>query len=350
MHNVETMAWTGMTPWHGLGVEVAGNLTPAEIAEAAGINWTLEKRPCFTLDNAGQFMNIPDRFALSRMTDGRVLDTVGKLYKPVQPVEAIEFFQKFVAAGDMTMETAGSLDGGRRIWALAKIKDGGITLKGGDQIDGYLLLCSPNIQGEAFTVKYTKVRVVCENTIVLALNGKGAYWRMSHTKEFNQNMKDAAAEALGLAAEKASIFNETASFLADSKIREQQRLIEYVAALSGSKVLDSAIEEAEGEATGSVLDSIMLATETSQTVRAVRDTDLNKIGRTILESILTSPGSDLPSARNTWWGAVNGVTHAVDHQLGRTADSRLNSAWFGQRALLKNKAVELAVQYAVNNN
>ena len=124
-------------------------------------------------------------------------------------------------------------------------------------------------------------------------------------------------------------------------------MIDYVGALSGSKVLDNMIEESEATADGSVLDAILASAETTQIQRNMKSNDLNRVGKTILDAILDSPGSDLPSARGTWWGALNGVTYAVDHQLGKSEDTRLTSAWFGQRASLKQHALNLAYDYAV---
>ncbi len=347
-HLVETMAYAGAAPWHKLGVPVDGTLTPEEMAIAAGIDWLVEKRALFVRNDNGGFAEVPDAFGLTRATDGKVLDVVGRLYKPVQNLAALDFFKRFTAAGDMTMETAGSLDGGRRIWGLAAIGQG-FTLVGGDRVEGYLLLCSPHRQGEAFTVKLTAVRVVCNNTLTRAINGGGAAWRMSHVHAFDENAKAAAIETLGLAKNHLTDLADKAQFLSESRVREQQHLIEYVATLSGSKILEEIAEEAEATENGNRLDAVIAASVAGETVRAVRETDLNRVGRTILESILTSPGSELESARGTWWGAVNGVTHAVDHVIGRTDDSRLTSAWFGDRANLKQQAVELAVDYASKN-
>lgn len=347
-HLVETMAWAGKKPWHKLGAEVSNDLTPEEMAQAAGIDWLVEKRPIFIQTNDGGFIAVPDQFGLTRATDDKVLDVVGRLYKPVQNVEALDFFKRFVQAGDMTMETAGSLDGGRRIWGLAAIQDG-FTLSGGDRVEGYLLLCSPHKQGEAFTVKLTSVRVVCNNTLTASLNGGGASWRMSHVYNFDQNMRDAATVALGLARDRMIEFRDKAEFLSEARVRESQHLIEYVATLSGSKILETAVEESEALNGGSVLDAVIASSNGASITREIRETDLNRAGRQILESILTSPGADLPSARGTWWGALNGVTHAVDHVIGRNDDTRLTSAWFGDRATLKQQAVELAVEYAGRN-
>lgn len=362
-HEVETMAYVnqgaGDNPWWNrdglrgnadgtvaIGHPVTNDMSPEEIAVAAGIDWTVDKLPVFNQWD-GNFMQVPDRYNLTRMSDGRVLDVVGKLFKCTQNLDAVRFFSDFVKAGDMTMNTCGSLRGGQRIWALAKINEG-FTLVGGDRVEGYLLLSLPHKQGEAITVKLTKVRVVCRNTEIAALNGWGSAWRMSHVHEFDGDMQQAAKEALGLAKQKVQEDALVAGMLSETRIREQEKLIEYVAKVSGSELLEDIIDQTEQSAMDSrdILDAAISATNSATLARAFRTTDLNAVGRKVLESILTSPGSDMPSARGTWWGALNGVTHATDHVLGKESDTRFDSAWFGPRAALKTKAAEMAVQYA----
>ena len=342
-HLVETMAYTGAKPWHGLGVPVPAGLTPAEIATLAGLDWTVEKRSLFGVGDDGDVTDIPDHFALVRTSDGKYLDVVGSRYTPTQNLDALDFFQRFTAAGDMSMETAGSLADGRRIWGLASLRDG-FTLRGGDRVDGYLLLCSPHIQGEAFTVKLTGVRVVCNNTLTCALRGTGPAFRMSHLFAFDEVRKEAACEVLGLAPGRLREYQQKAELLSKATA-EYQRVVEYVAQLSGSKVLD-AVVDADSAPEGSALDAVIDATEGAALVQGFRETDLNRAGKLILDAVINAPGADLESSRGTWWGALNGVTYAADHSLGRSADSRLASAWFGPRAALKAQALDLAVQYA----
>jgi phage/plasmid-like protein (TIGR03299 family) len=346
-HLVETMAYAGATPWHGLGVPVGTDLTPLEIAMAAGIDWPVEKQMLFAVNGAGTVIDVPGNFALVRVTDGKVLDVVGSRYTPTQNLDAIAFFRRFTEEGSMAMETAGSLEGGRRIWALAKIGDG-YTLAGGDRVEGYLLLCSPHIMGEAFTVKLTLVRVVCHNTMNRALRAGGPAYRMSHLYEFDAARQDAACVALGLATKELRAIEAQSKVLAAAPA-EYQQVVEYVAQLSGSSILETAIAEADACNGGSVLDSVIAAHAGAELVRGIKEANLNSVGKTILDSILSSPGSDLESANGTWWGALSGVTHAADYKLGRTDDSRLTSAWFGPRAQLKSSALNLAVEYASGN-
>src|SRR5690242_4018322 len=109
-HEVETMAWANQVPWHGLGVEVPADVTVDEMLVKAGLNWEVERIPIMTADDGA---TIPDQYAIRRATDKRVYDVVSDRWRPVQNREILEFFREWTAAGDATIETAGSLRGGK---------------------------------------------------------------------------------------------------------------------------------------------------------------------------------------------------------------------------------------------
>ena len=136
---IETMAYAGRVPWHGLGVEVENNLNPQEMLDAANLNWSVEKQDLVT--SAG--IQVPGKKALVRTSDNLLLDVIGTDWNPVQNTEAFEFFNDFVSNGDMEMHTAGSLDDGRMVWALAKVNDG-FELFNGDTVESYLLFSNPH--------------------------------------------------------------------------------------------------------------------------------------------------------------------------------------------------------------
>ena len=115
-HMVETMAYAGELPWHGLGVKVIDDLSPEQMMQKAGVDWKVEKQALVT--TAGS--KVKSKQALVRTSDGSVLDVVGKGWNPVQNAEAFNFFEEYVRAGDMKMHTAGSLNDGKMVWALAK--------------------------------------------------------------------------------------------------------------------------------------------------------------------------------------------------------------------------------------
>lgn len=317
-HEVETMAWTGEVPWHGLGFKVAGNLTPAEMQAAAKLDWTVSKQPLVLANNTA--IKVPNRFALVRDSDNQVLSVVGSSYKPVQNAVAVEFFAKFVKAGKVTMETMGSLHHGRYVWALAKIKKD-FKVGKGDQVDGYILLCSPFLHGMAMIIQTTGIRVVCWNTLNFALGrnlkGHDEAFRMPHMLEFDETMMEKAAQAVGLATKQMELYEGGAKRLASKRVKPEQVELYF------NEVLQFDPKEAVKLKDGSIREPKMLL--------RFRD------------AIMHAPGQNLATAEGTWWGAFNAVTATVDHVAGRVRDTALASAWVGYTADMKRRAFDLAL-------
>ena len=159
-----SMAYVGETPWHGLGVRLPDEVAPYQMMEAAGLDWAVEKQALVTAEGAA----VTEKEALVRTSDNKVLDIVGKNWNPVQNEEAFNFFNDFCATGGMSMHTAGSLKGGQVVWALAKVNDS-FELFGGDKVESYLLFSNPHKFGQAIDVRFTPIRVVCNNTLTLSL-------------------------------------------------------------------------------------------------------------------------------------------------------------------------------------
>ena len=133
-HEVETMAYAGELPWHGLGTKVSNELTPAMMLEKAGLDWTVDEIPSFVEHNGTQ---IPTgQKSLVRSSDSKILTNVGEGWHPVQNQDAFGFFNEFVLSGDMEMHTAGSLKGGQMVWALAKVKES-FDIFGEDTIESF---------------------------------------------------------------------------------------------------------------------------------------------------------------------------------------------------------------------
>lgn len=322
---VESMAYANEVPWHGLGEKVAGNLTPEQILKKAKLDWSVSKRPVYL--EGGKL--IKGEYALVRDTDDRVLSMVGSTFKPVQNIEAMSFFKKFVEAGHMTMETAGSLHGGRYIWGLANIAKG-FTLPGGDKVEGYLLVSSPHVFGKSMIIQFTPIRVVCWNTLSMALGsslkGQANAFRMPHTTEFNEDIKKKAEVALGLATDQMDEFKQAAEALSQAKAKDDE-VREYF-----FKVLK--LDE----------DEFQDANEKGKKNKdKKKEPQLVKKFQAALEY---SPGHDLRTANGTWWGALNAVTYVADHQLGRTPDLKLKNAWLGRGARMKVRALNLALDEA----
>lgn len=314
-HEVETMAYSNVeVPWHGLGVAVEPDLTPNEMLTKAGLDWTVSYQKLRTENG----VRVKSHRALVRDSDNRVLDIIGPNYTPTQNSEAAEFFKKFTDAGKMTMETAGSLRHGERVFFLARLQEG-FTLAGGDEVRGYLLLCSPHKFGKALTAMFTPVRVVCQNTLTMALASGSKRFSMPHIKVFDAEVMKAAEQALGITHELMTDFQEKAAFL--SKVPYDTISVQrYIATLFQPETLAEVANDRE------------LHDEFKQTAKLVFD------------SLETQPGADM--SKGSWWTALNAVTHVVDHKLGRVRDNALYNAWFGQQGALKRRAVDTAVEFA----
>lgn len=320
-HLVETMAYANEVPWHGLGTQVADSLTPDEMVTAAGLDWTVSRRPIFTTQAAGEVnptegtLGVSDYAMLVRDSDNKVLGPCGKNYLPIQNKQVFTFFDKFVKAGAMKMETAGSLDGGRQVWGLAAMNKG-FALPGDDQVKGYLLISQPHVWGKSLNIMFTPIRVVCNNTLTQALGQTGERFTMPHIHEFDDDIIKKAENALGLATHQLDAFKQTSEFLAKIQYKEAE-VSKYIATLfSPALAQESEIDR-------------------SLWSRSAED---------VFQCIHTQPGAAM--SEGSWWSALNAVTYYVDHKAGRDRDASLQSAWFGPRAALKRKALNLAVEFA----
>jgi phage/plasmid-like protein (TIGR03299 family) len=323
-HEVETMAYANEVPWHGLGTPVSADLTPAQMLQAAQLDWRVEKKALFVDELDTQ---INSHYALVRNTDHRILGICGNEYTPTQNQEVFEFFDKFCKAGDMKMETAGSLHGGKRVWGLAKI-NGGFMLGGKDEVEGYILLDNPHIWGKSLQILFTPIRVVCNNTLTAALrnnHNQENTFRMSHDRAFDDQIKQQAAEKVGLAMKALDVFKDKSEFLA-SKRAKDQKVLEFFSKLVNPTLFQTAQEQSE--------DGL------------VNRADLGRVVNRLYELVDTQPGADLKTSAGTWWGAFNAVTYYYDHVAGNDQDKRLTSAWFGSAANRKREALELAVEFA----
>ena len=334
------MAWAGDKPWHGLGVEVDGNLTPLQMQQAAQLDWTVSKRPSYTLDapewneDVG-LIQAENTFHIVRDSDNRILSHCGRDYIPIQNEDVFKFFKRFTEAGHMTMETAGSLKDGGEIWGLAKIAED-FALAGDDLIKGYLLINQPHIVGKSMTIKLTPIRVVCNNTLTMALQQGGtASFRMPHVKEFGDDVIQAAENALGLSASAMTEFRKNATLLSQTKAKHSD-VLDYVGQIYQPLMIAEYRKEQLLRSEGKLIGM----------QEPLKD-KLNKFPSLVMDALDQSPGAQLKSAKGTWWGALNAVTYVEDHlRESQTPGNALHSAWFGAAAHRKSQALSLAVQRA----
>ena len=313
-HEVETMAYAGEVPWHGLGVPVSNDLTPAQMMKKAGLDWTVEQIDSYV--QVGDKKVPTGMKALVRSSDNKVLTNIGQVWNPVQNEDAFNFFSEYVLKGDMEMHTAGSLKGGQLVWALAKVKES-FDLFGGDTIESYLLFSNPHKYGFSIDVRFTPIRVVCNNTLSLSLEAKAERSvKVGHRTEFNA---DEVKKALGIASAKLSQYKEMAEFLG-SKRYNIDNLIEYYNTVF-PRTADKRVQNQE------------LSVET-----------LSKNAKAAFDAIELQPGAKY--AEGSWWQAFNSVTYVTDHLQGRNPDNRLYSSWFGGNQIRKRDALKTALEFA----
>lgn len=318
-------AFVGEPGWHGLGNELPEGADLDTWATVAGLAHTVEaaeslyRIPGPDADKPGKgakLLKHDGRVTLYRSDTGDALANVSDDYRIVQPRAVLEFYRDLVdASGMFTLETAGSLHGGRKVWALAKSKLE-LSIGAADIVLPYLFLATSYDGSMATTGKFTTVRVVCQNTLNMADRGSGAAVRVPHSTDFDP---EAVKAELGLIESRAAAFEAKARAMAELELAPADALDFFAATLGGEP----------GRVDVPELD------------------DLPKQRRARIEATadawISGPGAELKGARGTLWGAVNAVTFMVDHEgTGRTAESRFSSAQFGPGAMRKAAAWELA--------
>lgn len=274
---VETMMYTREKPWHGLGTMVAEAPTSADALRLAGLDWTVEQRPVF-LENAA--VPVPNYKANVRDMDGKVLGIVTDRYQVVQNAEAFSWTDELIG-GDVRYETAGSLREGKKIWLLAKMPTAKVA---GDDVEPYLCFSNTHDGSGAVKVCMTPVRVVCANTLNIALNSAKRSWAMKHVGDMTAKL-DEARRTLELADRYMMHLDGAALQLANVTVTDE-RLEKILNEMFPLK--DNATERQKN------------------TVKAVKD-----------EFMICYFMPDLAKFRGTGWGVVNAMADMVDHSKPR---------------------------------
>lgn len=313
-HLVESMAYVGQTPWHGLGHQLPAQ-QPIEVwAQQAGMDWEIRETPVRfitgTAGNLGAIESFPDNKVLFRSDTNAPLSVVSQRYQVVQPREILEFYRDLTEISGFELETAGILKGGRKFWALARTGQSG-TLKGKDVSRGYVLLATACDGTLATTAQFTSIRVVCNNTLAIALGKNDGAVKVPHSTRFDA---EAVKKQLGISVSGWKTFMDSMKALSERKMKnaEAQRFF--------LQVFTDAGNSRQGATNESAMAKSLSLYE----------------GR--------GKGSTLPSAQGTAYGLLNAVTEFVDHERrARSTDYRLDSAWFGQGAAIKERALKQAL-------
>jgi len=328
------MAFAGELPWHGLGQRVNPDASIQEWLQAAGLDWSVETATVqYKATNEDRLRSFGDKRVLYRSDSGAALGVASDGYKPHQNAELLEFFRDLTGDNGYKIHTVGALNGGRRIWVMAK-NGHEVEAAPGDRVRGNLLLATSHDGTLSTHGLYTAIRVVCANTLALALSrdGKSAS-KQKHSRRFDPaTMK----QALGLVDAAFAEFGKNAQALANKPISiDQARDILNALFKSAAKINDSnkAVIAKGAESFADLMQAPVAIADEPREHRAV--------GKVMDLFQGAGLGANHAGSAGTAWGLVNAVTQYVDHSQGRTADTRMNSAWFGQGAEVKQSAFEM---------
>ena len=330
-HLVESMAYVGDTPWHGLGNQLPQK-QPIEVwAQAAGMDWHIKESPVhFSIENihnASMFGTFEDQKVLYRSDSNQALSVVSSRYQVVQPLEVLEFYRDLTEYAGFELETAGVLKGGRKFWALAKTGHS-TALKGNDVVNGYLLLAT-SCDGSLATIAMpTTVRVVCNNTLSIAVNNSENAVKVSHRSVFDA---DAVKQRLGVAV------SHWDQFMYEMKVLSERK----VSTKEANAYFETLLTQTTPQSTESTPSGLRLLKPSTKPIipneRAYKKLQAMYGGQ--------GRGAELTAAKNTAWGLLCAVTEFVDHERqARSTENRLDSAWFGNGAQMKQQALSQALQ------
>lgn len=309
--------FVGEPAWHRLGkVFDEGTILDIPTAiEAAGLNWDVRLQPLHMIYDGDQ-MPVPG-YATVRDSDKSVLGVVGPTYKPLQNRDAFNWFQPFLDARAATLEAAGSLRGGKRVWILARLNRDPIEVVPGDEVRKYVLLSNGHDGTLAIRAGFPSVRVVCANTLAEAHGSSASkLLRVRHTANAVKTL-DEVREVMNLADREFAATADQYRSLARKGVNVSD-LKTFVRKVFEPKVLltDAPEEERNERLLGKII-------------------PLFEQGR----------GNDMPGVAGTMWAAYNAVNEYLGYERGNEAN-RLDSMWFGDSARLNERAFKVALQMA----
>ncbi|WP_016832102.1 DUF932 domain-containing protein [Herbaspirillum lusitanum] len=311
-HLISSMAYTNAPPWHGLGNRLTEKQPIDVWAKQAGMDWKIRQSPVYYNSQHHTGVLYPEHQVLFRSDTEQALSVVSNRYQIVQPREILEFYRDLTEAGGFEMETAGVLKGGRKVWALAKTNQSAV-FKRNDVVNGYLLLATACDGTLATTAQFTSVRVVCNNTLAIALANGASAVKVPHSTAFDA---DTVKKQLDISVSSWDRFVYRMKTLSERKVNntEAQKFIERL-----FNEMDS----------------------TASTVKKANERAMKKVMALYDGS---GRGAELSSSKGTAFGLLNAVTEFVDHERrARNQDYRLDSAWFGTGAHLKSQALHQAM-------
>jgi phage/plasmid-like protein (TIGR03299 family) len=308
-HNFDSGFFVNKGAWHGLGTVLDNPPSTAQAIIDAGLDWQVKEQPLYTQSNFG-LSPVSTHKSLVRSTDHQLLGVVSNKYKPLQNHDAFNWFDFLLHDGDVSLESAGSLKDGKRVWVLAKINQSPVDIIQDDPVEPYLLLSNSHDGSSAVWIQFTPIRVVCQNTLSYALSNRnkdqalGRAFRIRHQGNIESKLNQAKS-ALDFARQRFAIATDEYKAMASCDLNQAD--------------LDLYL-------------SLVLDTDTPQSTRAYPQIVAN------FEQGRGNHGATL-------WDAYNGITEWLDYQRGTSDSNRLDSSWFGNSAKLRSHAHSNALEF-----
>ncbi|EJB8517503.1 DUF932 domain-containing protein [Acinetobacter baumannii] len=337
-HQIDTIAFVGQTPWHRLGSQLPPN-QPIEIwAQQAGMDWRIESSNVSYMakNDRGQNILMPyeEQRVLYRSDTHAPLSVVSQRYQEVQPKEILEFYRDLTEQSGFELETAGVLKGGKKFWALARTGQS-TALKSKDVSNGYILLATACDGTLATTAQFTSIRVVCNNTLAIALRGQSSsagVVKVPHSTKFDA---EKVKQQLGISVRAWDEHMYEMKQLTQRKVSQQEAKAYFDAVFNNSTMSISDPEE----------NIIQFYRNVAQQVQEKKPEPNGRAMNKALEMFNgQGRGADLSSAKDTAYGLLCSITEFVDHERrAMSTDHRLDSAWFGAGAGVKQRGLEQAL-------
>lgn len=345
-HQIEQIAYVGETPWHGLGNQLSPH-QPIEVwAEQAGMDWRIESSDVSYMaqNERGQSIIMPyeEQRVLYRSDTHAPLSVVSQRYQEVQPKQILEFYRDLTEQSGFELETAGVLKGGKKFWALAKTGQTS-SLKGKDVSNGYILLATACDGTLATTAQFTSIRVECNNTLAIALKGQNlsaGVVKVPHSTKFDA---EKIKQQLGISVRAWEDHMYEMKQLSQRKVTQTEAAAYFDAVFNNTSL---SVPEQEDGIIQFYRNVAMQAQSNNPATKSDNKTEPN--GRA-MSKVMTmfngqGRGAELSSAKDTAYGLLCSITEFADHERrAMSQDHRLDSAWFGAGAGLKQRGLEQAL-------
>ncbi|MHA3060043.1 DUF932 domain-containing protein [Acinetobacter sp. ANC 4636] len=345
-HLLEQMAYVGETPWHGLGNSLTPH-QPIEVwAQQAGMDWRIESSNVSYMaqNERGQSIILPyeEQRVLYRSDTHAPLSVVSQRYQEVQPLEILEFYRDLTEQAGFELETAGVLKGGKKFWALAKTGQTSM-LKGKDVSNGYILLATACDGTLATTAQFTSIRVVCNNTLAIALKGQSSsagVVKVPHSTKFNA---EKVKQQLGISVR---VWDE---HMYEMKQLSQRKVTQTEAAAYFDAVFNNTSLSLADQDDSIIQFYRNVATQAQSNPTGKTENKAEPNGRAMSKVMSMfngqGRGAELSSAKDSAYGLLCSITEFADHERrAMSQDHRLDSAWFGAGAALKQRGLEQALR------